>query len=101
MTQVRANQQATDNCLRAERVFYVPDDFEAKQGVSRACYAVVYLDRSLMNPGTPTTPFDANSLATMPLQAIEWYENSGGVPAFYTAHDPRCGVLILHTRRGG
>jgi hypothetical protein len=101
MTQVRANQRAADDCLRAERVFYVPDDFEAKQGVSRACYAVVYLDRSLMNPGTPTTPFDANSLATMPLQAIEWYENSSGVPALYTAHDPRCGVLILHTRRGG
>jgi hypothetical protein len=99
MTQARANQRATDDCLRSERVIYVPDDFEAKQGVSRACYALVYLDRSLMNPGSPTTPFDANTLATMRLQAIEWYESSGGVPSFYTSHDTRCGVLILHTRR--
>lgn len=99
LAQARANQQVTDDCLRSERVFYVPDDFESKQGMSRACYARVYVDRALMNPGDPATPFDANTFATMQLQAIEWYESSGGVPAFYTTHDTRCGVLILHTRR--
>jgi hypothetical protein len=99
MAQARANQEATDNCLRSERVFYVPDDFESKQGVSRQCYARVYVDRTLMNPGNPATPFDANTFATMQLQAIQWYESSGGVPALFSAHDTRCGVLILHTRR--
>ncbi len=99
MAQARANQQVTDDCLRSERVFYVPDDFESKQGVTRACYARVYVDRGLMNPGNPATPFDANTFAPMQLQAVEWYESSGGVPSFYTSHDTRCGVLILHTRR--
>ena len=98
-TQTRANQQATDDCLRSERLFYVLDDFEARQGVTRTCYALVYLDRSLMNAGKPTTPFDVNTITTNQLQAIEWYESSGGVPAFYASQDSRCGMLILHTRR--
>jgi hypothetical protein len=99
MAQARANQQATDDCLRSERVFYVPDDFEARQGVSRSCYALVFVDRSLVNGGRPTTPFDANTFAPMQLQAVEWYENAGGVPSFYNSQDIRCGVLILHLRR--
>jgi hypothetical protein len=101
MAQARANQEKTDSCLRAERLFYVPEEYESKQGLSRQCYALVYLDRSLMNPGKPTIPFDVNTLTTMQLQAVEWYEGSGSVPAKYSANDARCGLLVLHTRRKG
>jgi hypothetical protein len=94
-----AAQERTDDCLRSERVFYVPDPVELKQGMKRACYALVYLDRNLMNLGNPTIPFDANSLATIQLDAIEWYESRGSTPAAYSAHDARCGLLVLHSRQ--
>jgi hypothetical protein len=97
--EAQAQQEITDNCLRSERVFYVPDPVESKQGMKRACYALVYLDRAVMNGGTPTIPFDANSLATIQLDAVEWYETMGNTPPRYSSRDTRCGLLVLHSRQ--
>ncbi len=96
-----AAQRVTDDCLRAERVYYVPEDFEARTGVQRACYALVYLDRSPLNATHPTMPFDVNTFLPSQLESVEWYENDAQVPAPYNASDARCGLLVLHKRRGG
>ena len=94
-----AAQRQTDACLRSERLYYVPEDYETMQGMARACYSLVYLDRSLMNFGHPTQPFDLNSLAPGRLEAIEWFESATQVPAEYNGRDAQCGLAILHTRR--
>ena len=97
--QAVVNQEKTDDCLRKERVFYVPSYGEAGEGVRRACFAQVYVDRQLMNPGRPTPPFDINSYATEQIEAVEWYESESQTPAKYSVNNARCGVLVLHIRK--
>jgi hypothetical protein len=92
--------EATDNCLRNERMLYVPEPFELRQGMKRACYAMVYLDRSLMNAGRPTPPFDLNSLAPGSLDGVEWYADAAQTPPQYNGRDSACGLVLLHLRRG-
>lgn len=96
-----AAQRATDDCLRSERVYYVPEDFENRSGVQRACYALVYLDRSPLNAAHPTMPFDINTFLPSQIESVEWYETDAQVPEPYPAPDARCGLLVLHKRRGG
>jgi hypothetical protein len=92
-------QRITDDCLRSERVYYVPEDFEALQGMKRFCYALVYLDYSPLNATRPVMPFDLNRFLPEQIEAIEWYESEGAVPPPYGAADARCGLLVLHKRR--
>jgi len=92
-------QRITDRCLQQEKLYYVPDDGEAFQGLKRGCYAVVYMDNSPLNGTRPTMPFDLNTFQPSQIEAIEWYESTGAVPAPYTAADARCGILVLHRRR--
>lgn len=92
-------QRITDECLRSERLYYVPEDFEALQGMKRGCYAVVYMDRNALNATHPVMPFDLNTFLPAQIEAIEWYESEGAVPQFYNAADARCGLLVLHKRR--
>ena len=95
-----AMQRITDDCLRSERLYYVPEDHETRQGMKRACYSLVYVDRGLMNSGTPTPPFDLNTIQPTQLQGIEWYETTASLPSTYSTGNARCGVLVLHMRRG-
>jgi hypothetical protein len=92
-------QRITDDCLRSERLYYVPEEFEALQGMRRGCYAVVYLDRNALNATHPVMPFDLNTFLPTQLEAIEWYESEGAVPSIYNAANARCGLLVLHKRR--
>jgi len=94
-----AEQRMTDDCLRSERLYYVPEDFEAQQGMKRYCYALVYLDNTPLNGGHPTLPFDLNTFQPSQLEAIEWYESEGGVHPPFNGADARCGLLIMHRRR--
>lgn len=87
-------------CLRRERLYYIPQKYEALQGVRRACYARVYLDRMLMNPGQPADPFDLNTIAPMEIEAIEWYAGVSESPPKYSARSSACGIMVIHTRRG-
>jgi Carboxypeptidase regulatory-like domain len=96
-----AAQRATDECLRSERVYYVPEGFETRSGVQRACYALVYLDRSPLNAAHPTMPFDINTFLPSQIESVEWYETDAQVPEPYPAADARCGLLVLHKRRSG
>jgi hypothetical protein len=92
-------QEAVDWCLRRERVYYVPDVTERRQGLPRACYPQVFVDRTLMNSGVPTQPFDIAGYATEQIEAIEWYEGEAQTPPKYALHNARCGVLVLHLRK--
>jgi hypothetical protein len=87
-------------CLRRERLFYIPQKYEALQGMRRACYARVYVDRMLMNPGQPADPFDLNTIAPMEIEAIEWYAGVSETPPKYSARSSACGIMVIHTRRG-
>jgi hypothetical protein len=92
-------QRKTDDCLRSERIFYVPEDFEAQQGIKRGCYSIVYLDHNALNATHPIMPFDLNTFLPTQIEAIEWYESESAVPPPYNAADARCGLLVLHKRR--
>lgn len=96
---LRGEQARVDECLRRERIFYVPEPGEESQGIKRACYAQVWVDRQLMNPGRPTPPFDINSFATEQVEAVEWYESESQTPSKYSVNNARCGVLVLHVRK--
>jgi hypothetical protein len=93
-------QERVDECLRRERLYYVPDGAERQFGVKRACYPQVWVDNQLMNPGRPTMPFDlATFTATREIAAIEWYESESQTPPRYGNGSARCGVLILHVKK--
>jgi hypothetical protein len=63
------------------------------------CYAQVYVNNSLMNRGSPTPPFDINTMATDQVEALEYYRSSAETPIKYRTDDASCGVLIVWTRR--
>jgi hypothetical protein len=94
-----AAQAATDECLRRERLYYVPDATEASQGVKRACYAVVYVDRHIMNSGRPTPPFDLNNFVAEQLIGFEWYADGSQAPVQYSHQNAQCGVAVLHLKK--
>src|ERR1043166_2534228 len=93
----RAAQEATDECLRRERLYYVPDPSEDAQGVKRACYAVVFVDRHFMNPGRPTPPFDLNIYVAEQLIGFEWYADLSQTPPQYSRPEAQCGTAILRS----
>ncbi|HVZ47947.1 MAG TPA: carboxypeptidase-like regulatory domain-containing protein [Gemmatimonadaceae bacterium] len=78
---------------------YQPEDFEKSMGMKAGCYAQVYLDRTLLNPGSPTQPFDINSIPPTQVEAIEWFPSASSVPLEYNGLNSACGVLVLHSRR--
>jgi hypothetical protein len=78
---------------------YFPTDAEKRQGMVAACYARVYLDRMLLNPGTPTTPFNINEISAERMEAVEWYASEMQAPGMYQGKNADCGVLVIHTRR--
>lgn len=78
---------------------YMPEPFEKMQGMVPACYAQVYLDRVLLNPGVPTEPFNVNSISPDRIAAIEYYPGASSLPAEYSNLNSACGVMVIHTRR--
>ena len=86
-------------CIRRERLFYLPVKYELYQGMKRACYARVYVDRMLMNPGQPADPFDLNTIPPMEIEAIEWYASMAEAPSKYANRTAACGIMVIHTRR--
>ena len=78
---------------------YIPDKFEASQGMTCACYAQVYMDGALMNPGTPAEPFDVNSVPVAQLEAVEFYSSPAQMPSRYNKLNAACGVYVMHMRR--
>jgi hypothetical protein len=78
---------------------YVPSTPEKTQGMKCACYAQVYVDGALMNPGKPTEPFDVNTIPPSQIEAVEWYSSPSQTPPRYARLNSACGVYVMHTRR--
>jgi len=78
---------------------YIPEKTERFQGMVKGCYAQVYLDSQLMNPGQPTEPFDVNTVSADQLEGVEWYAGPSQTPAKYARLNSACGVYVMHTRR--
>ncbi|MDA1082576.1 MAG: carboxypeptidase regulatory-like domain-containing protein [Gemmatimonadetes bacterium] len=78
---------------------YFPQPFEVRQGMPAGCYAKVYLDNILMNPGSPTEPFDINTFGAEQVEAIEFYASAAQTPLKYATLDSNCGVLVIWRRR--
>jgi len=78
---------------------FLPSRAELSQGITCACYAQVYLDGRLMNPGMPADPFDVNTFSTQALEAIEYYASPSQTPSKYSRLNSPCGVYVMHTRR--
>lgn len=92
-----SNELAFAN-LAAQGV-YCPTAAEASQGIDCACYAQIYLDDRLMNPGVPTEPFDINTLPIAEIAAIELYAGVAQTPGRYSNLNTKCGVVLVWTRR--
>jgi hypothetical protein len=86
-------------CLKAEGLYYDPSKLEESEGIFFACYAAVYLDRTLMNTVRPREPFDLSTIQPAQIEAIEWYTSEMQVPVQYLGSGSRCGVMVIHTRR--
>jgi hypothetical protein len=78
---------------------YRPSPDERLQGIQAVCYARVYFDGALMNPGNPTPPFDVGSVAPSTVEAVEYYGGPSETPDKYAGLGAACGVLVLWTRR--
>jgi hypothetical protein len=78
---------------------YCPDDVEARSGIQCGCYAQVYINNMLMNRGSPTPPFDVNSVAAEHVDALEYYRSASETPPKYSGPSAQCGILVLWTKR--
>jgi hypothetical protein len=81
--------------------FYCPEAGESLRGIVCACYSQVYLDDRLQNPGSPTEPFDVNSIPVSQVEAVEIYASAAQTPGRYNSLNAKCGVLLIWTRRSG
>ncbi|HEX7938398.1 MAG TPA: carboxypeptidase-like regulatory domain-containing protein [Gemmatimonadaceae bacterium] len=72
---------------------------EEDEGVTCNCYAQVYLDKMLLNPGRPTQAVDINTFAPFQIEAVEYYASIAELPMEYAKKEATCGVVVLHTRR--
>lgn len=84
-------------CLR-ERNVWVPESWH-KQGARIGCYSQVYIDGMLMNPQSPTEPFDVNTVPPSTVEALEYYSGAAQTPLRYAGKKAVCGVLVLWLRR--
>ena len=69
-------------------------------GIVPACYARVYLDRQLLNSGSPAEPVNINDYAARDLVGIEFYAGPASLPPHLANLNATCGVVVLHTARG-
>jgi hypothetical protein len=83
----------------ANHGYYIPDKTGVSVGEKIACYSQVYINGVLMNHGSPTPPFEANTMFADQIEAIEWYAGPSETPGRYSNLNAVCGVLVVYTRR--
>ena len=88
---------ASASCLEGHG-YYVPKGGDPS-GVRTACYAQIYIDGVLMNPGNPTRYYDLGATYADQAEAVEWYAGPSQTPGRYSSLNSVCGVLVIHTRR--
>ncbi|MES2177936.1 MAG: carboxypeptidase regulatory-like domain-containing protein [Gemmatimonadota bacterium] len=77
---------------------WCPTRAEQSIGMGCGCYSQVYLDKTLMNPGKPTEPFDINTIPPTTIEAVEMYSSPAETPVMYQRLEGRCGVMVIHSR---
>lgn len=82
-----------------QHMIYYPDPWDLRRGLKPACFARVYLDGTLLNPGLLAEPVDVNTIAPSRIEAIEWYAGPSSVPQKYSKLNSNCGVLVIHSRQ--
>lgn len=76
-----------------------PDDFDARRGAPRACYAKVYVDGVVAYRGVDGEPlFDLNLMSAADVEAIEYYAGPAQTPLRYSTDGSTCGVLVIWRR---
>jgi hypothetical protein len=90
----------------------VPDSIQGAPALT--CYSQVYLNdalvfggriieehgRILAGPAVHWEPlFDISTFSAAQVEAIEFYAGAAETPLKYQRNDPRCGVLVIWTRR--
>ncbi len=78
---------------------WFPSNAERMRGMRAGCYAQVWIDNQLMNPSSPTEPYDINGIAPDQIEALEWYGSPAQTPSKYSKLNSNCGVIVIHTRR--
>jgi hypothetical protein len=91
----------TDMDTLRDKGYYCPTRAEQlSTGLSQCnCFARVYLDDRLMNPGRPTEPFNVNEIPVEQIAGVEWYGSPASTPARYSQLNSVCGVMLIWTRR--
>ncbi|MEO7520190.1 MAG: carboxypeptidase regulatory-like domain-containing protein, partial [Gemmatimonas sp.] len=79
--------------------YYCPEGGESLRGIVCACYSQVYVDDRLQNPGSPTEPFDVNTIPVSQVEGIEIYGSAAQTPGRYNSPNAVCGVYLIWTRR--
>jgi len=80
---------------------WCPSTNQRNEGEICGCYAQIYIDGILVNPGKPTEPYDINSIPTSEIEGVEFYSGPATTPIEYArTGDTQCGVLVLWMRRG-
>ncbi|MCC6245526.1 MAG: carboxypeptidase regulatory-like domain-containing protein [Gemmatimonadaceae bacterium] len=82
-----------------ETTIYRPTPIEKRQGLTAGCYAQVWVEGQLMNPGLPTEPYDINLHAPQDIEALEYYSGPSQTPSRYERLNSTCGVVVIHLRR--
>jgi hypothetical protein len=100
-----ASRPSSMNCTGC----YIPEPFEAGQGMRADCYALVFLDGMLMNrPQTfrrgaqtisAAQPFDLRDVSLSQVESVEWYARASQMPVEYNVNGSACGVLVIWTRK--
>jgi hypothetical protein len=80
-------------------LFYAPRRDEVRDGLTSRCFSKVYVDRTLMNPGIPTPPYNLRELSPGEIESVEYYSSPAQMPVEYRNLNSGCGLIIIHTRR--
>jgi len=93
------SRRAPPNSITSGEWMYEPDTAETVQGMRTACYAQVYVNQQLMNPGKPTPGFNVNGILPSSVEGIEVYASRMQMPPQYATAHAMCGVVVVWTRR--
>lgn len=77
---------------------YYPEKGDDALGIVPACYARVYLNKQLLNAGSPAEPVNINQYSPRDLVGIEFYAGPASLPAHLSNLNATCGVIVLRTR---
>jgi hypothetical protein len=78
-----------------------PGMVDETQGATQSCFAVVYVDGTVMYSGRSGEPlFNINDLDLGNLAGVEYYASASTIPPDFNGPRSACGALAIWTKRG-